>query len=447
MSLIFTPLGIRGVFGQSFTAMDALRIGNAFGSILGEGSEVVVGMDTRKSSPTVSKAVVAGLNSAGVDVINLGTVPTPTIEWAVDYLNADGGVVISASHNPPEWNALKLLGRKGILIRPEETEEVKKLYEKGSFYNSPWSSVGKEEHLDVIPEYIAAIERLVDMSSIKEAKIRVVLDPNGGAGVFVTPYIMRDLGTELITINSVPGVFSRELEPRPETLISLSSVTRSLGASIGFAHDTDADRLTIVTEQGEVMPEDISLALVVDGILRELRGGTVVVNIASSRMFDDIASRYGARIVKVPVGEVYVAHKMLEINADVGGEGSCGGVIYPKFHYGRDGPFAAAKIIERMAKEGKKISQLISELPRYHIIRFDIKVKVNWEDVKRKLMEMAKEKGMAVNEMDGIRLDGESGWFLIRESKTEHKVRIVIEHKSRDEAERIRNEILRILSN
>jgi phosphomannomutase len=186
---------------------------------------------------------------------------------------------------------------------------------------------------------------------------------------------------------------------------------------------------------------------VVDGILRELRGGTVVVNIASSRMFDDIASRYGARIVKVPVGEVYVAHKMLEINADVGGEGSCGGVIYPKFHYGRDGPFAAAKIIERMAKEGKKISQLISELPRYHINRFDIKVKVNWEDVKRKLMEMAKEKGMAVNEMDGIRLDGESGWFLIRESKTEHKVRIVIEHKSRDEAERIRNEILRILSN
>jgi phosphomannomutase/phosphoglucomutase len=447
MSLIFTPLGIRGVFGQSFTAMDALRIGNAFGSMLGESSEVVVGMDTRKSSPIVSKAVVAGLNSAGVDVINLGVAPTPTIEWAVDYLNADGGVVISASHNPPEWNALKLLGKKGILIRPEETEEVRRLYEKGSFHNSPWSSVGKEEHLDVIPEYIAAIERLVDMNSIREAKIRVVLDPNGGAGVFATPYIMRDLGTELTTINSVPGVFSRELEPRPESLVSLSNVTRSLGASIGFAHDTDADRLAIVTEQGKVMPEDVSLALVVDGILRELKGGTVVVNIASSRMFDDIASRYGARIVKVPVGEVYVAHKMLEINADVGGEGSCGGVIYPKFHYGRDGPFAAAKILERMAKEGKKISQLISELPRYHIIRFDIKAKVNWEDVKRKLMEMAKERGMAVNEMDGIRMDEESGWFLIRESRTEHKVRVVIEHKSEDEAERIRNEILRILTN
>ncbi|MGC9104112.1 MAG: phosphoglucosamine mutase [Candidatus Methanodesulfokora sp.] len=446
MSLIFTPLGIRGIFGESFTAMDALRIGNAFGSILGEGSEVVVGMDTRQSSPVILKAVIAGLNSAGVDVINLGVVPTPTIEWAVDYLDADGGVVVSASHNPPEWNALKLLGKRGIIIRPEETEEVRKLYEKGSFYNSSWSSVGKEEHADVIPEYIATIERLVDIESIREAKIRVVLDPNGGAGIFVTPYMMRDLGTELTTINSVPGVFSRELEPRPESLVTLSNVTRSLGASIGFAHDTDADRLTIVTEQGEVMPEDVSLALVVDAILRELKGGTVVVNIASSKMFDDIASRYGARIIKVPVGEVYVAHKMVEVKADVGGEGSCGGVIYPKFHYGRDGPFAAAKILERMAKEGKKISQLISDLPRYYIIRFDIKTKVDWENTKKKLEKIAKERGMMVNDMDGIRMDEESGWFLIRESKTEHKIRVVIEHKNKEEAENLRKEILRIIS-
>ena len=446
MSLIFTPLGIRGVFGESFTAMDALRIGNAFGSILGEGSEVVVGMDTRQSSPVISKAVIAGLNSAGVDVINLGVVPTPTIEWAVDYLGADGGVVVSASHNPPEWNALKLLGKRGIIIRPEETEEVRKLYEKGSFYNSSWSSVGKEEHVDVIPDYIEAIERLVDVDSIREAKIHVVLDPNGGAGIFVTPYMMRDFGTELTTINSVPGVFSRELEPKPESLVTLKNVTRSLGASIGFAHDTDADRLTIVTEQGEVMPEDVSLALVVDAILKELKGGTVVVNIASSRMFDDIASRYGARIVKVPVGEVYVAHKMVEVKADVGGEGSCGGVIYPKFHYGRDGPFAAAKILERMAKEGKKISQLISDLPKYYMIRKDKETKVNWENVKKKLEKIAKERGMTVNYMDGIRMDEESGWFLIRESKTEHKIRIVVEHKSKKEAENILGEIERIIS-
>ncbi len=446
LGLVFTPLGIRGVFGRDLTTLDVLMITNSFGRLLGEGSTVVLGMDTRSSSPLVSKAVSAGLLSAGVDVIDIGVAPTPTIEWAVDFLNADGGVVVSASHNPPEWNALKLLGERGILIDPKDSETIREDYLGRKFDSVPWDKVGNEMEADVVEDYIAAILSLVDVDSVREAGLKVVLDPNGGAGSIVTPYLLREMGVELTTLNSVPGIFCRELEPRPEVLKNLVSLVRAVDADVGFAHDTDADRLAIVTERGEAVAEDVTLALVVEKVLKERRGGTLVVNIASSRIFDDLAERYGGKVVRVPVGEVYVARKMLELSADVGGEGSCGGVIYPALHYGRDGPLAAAMILERLAKEGRKLSELVADLPQYATVRGSVSGEVNWNALREEILKISKERSIVgISELDGVRIDSEDFWVLVRPSRTEHKVRIVVEAKERRKAERLFNEFVRIV--
>jgi len=446
LGLVFTPLGIRGIFGKDLTTLDVLTITNSFGRLLGEGSTVVLGRDTRSSSPLVSKAASAGLLSAGVNVINVGIAPTPTIEWAVDFLGADGGVIVSASHNPPEWNALKLLGERGILISPEDSKRIKEDYLNGKFGCVSWNEVGDEAETDVIGDYIAAILSLVDVDAVREAGLKVVLDPNGGAGSIVTPYLLREMKVELTTLNSVPGIFCRELEPRPDALGDLANLVRAINADVGFAHDTDADRLALVTEKGEVVPEDVTLALVVEKVLKERRGGTLVVNIASSRMFDDLAEKYGGKIVRVPVGEVYVARKMLELSADVGGEGSCGGVIYPELHYGRDGPLAAAMILERLAKEGKRLSELIAELPQYVTMRGSVSGEVNWGTLRETLLRLSKEMSIVgVSELDGIRLDSEDFWVLVRPSRTEPKIRIVVEAKDKSTAEKLFNKFVKIV--
>ncbi|MDW8035573.1 MAG: phosphoglucosamine mutase, partial [Candidatus Korarchaeum sp.] len=289
MSLIFTPLGIRGTFGQGFDVKAAMLLANIFGRKLGKGSLVVVGRDTRPSGEVIERAVIAGLLSAGVNVLNVGIAPTPTIEWATDRYSADGGVIISASHNPPEWNALKLLGREGILLHPDETESLREEFEKGSFESVPWNELGREDNYDVTAEYLEDLLRFVDVDKVREGKMKVCLDVNGGAGAYVTPYLLNELGVKTITINSAPGIFVRELEPRPDTLEDLSRIVIATRSDLGLAHDTDADRLTLVTEKGDVLSEDMTLALVVDYVLEKKGGGKLVVNVASSRVFDHIA--------------------------------------------------------------------------------------------------------------------------------------------------------------
>ncbi len=445
MSLIFTPLGIRGVFGESLTVGDVLKLSNIFGDHLGEGSTVVVGRDTRDSGPAVEKAVVSGLLSAGVHVINLGVAPTPMIEWAVDRLEADGGVIISASHNPPEWNALKLVGERGVLLHPDEMEALKEKFSKGEPKTVPWNKVGSYREVNLVDEYISEIESLVDGDRIRDAGFKVVLDLNGGAGAIVTPYLLHRLGVKVISLNSAPGIFVREMEPRPDTLGDLASTVKAVRADVGFAHDTDADRLTLVTEWGEILTEDITLALVVDYLLQKEGGGSLVVNVASSKMFDDIASSRGATVYRTPVGEAYVAHKMLEVNATVGGEGSCGGVIYPKFHVGRDGPLAAAIILERMSVEGKTLSQLVDELPKYYMRRESIPARVNWDEVSERLIKFAESRGMKVSTLDGVRMDTDDLWALIRPSKTEFKVRFVVEGRDKGEVDGLLDELMKLV--
>jgi phosphomannomutase/phosphoglucomutase len=446
MSLIFTPLGIRGIVGRGLDAHISMLIANIFGRRLGKGSLAVVGRDTRPSGEAIERAVISGLLSAGVNVLNIGIAPTPTIEWATAKYDADGGIVISGSHNPPEWNALKLLGKEGILLHPDEMELLKSEFEKGRFESVPWNEMGREEQYDAIGDYLEDLLRFVDIERVRGYKLKVCLDVNGGAGAYVTPYLLNELGVKTLTINSAPGIFVRELEPRPDTLEDLSKIVVATGSDLGFAHDTDADRLTIVTERGEVMPEDITLALVVDYILERRGGGKLVVNAASSRIFDHIARRRRAEIHRTPVGEAYVTHKMKEIGATVGGEGSCGGVILPDFHLGRDGPLAAALILEMMANRGKSLSDIIDDFPKYHTIRKNIPMKKEWKDLEERLIRIGERRGMSLDFLDGIRLISEDLWALVRLSKTEHKIRVLVEGRDKEEAEKLLDEISEALT-
>lgn len=445
VNLIFTPLGVRGVFGQGFDANAAMLLANIFGRRLGRGSLVIVGRDTRPSGEVIERAVIAGLVSAGVNVLNIGIAPTPTIEWATDRYGADGGVIISASHNPPEWNALKLLGREGILLHPDEAESLREEFERGSFVSVPWNELGREESYDVTAEYLEDLMRFVEVDKVREGKLRVCLDVNGGAGAYVTPYLLNELGVKTITINSAPGIFVRELEPRPDTLEDLSKIVVATGSHLGLAHDTDADRLTLVTERGDVLPEDMTLALVVDYVLGKRGGGKLVVNVASSRIFDYIAKRRNAEIYRTPVGEAYVAHKMKEVGATVGGEGSCGGVILPEFHLGRDGPLAASLILELMASRGSSLSDILEEFPKYHVLRRNFPPAKEWREIERELIRMAGMRGMDVDLTDGVRISSEELWALVRLSKTELKVRVLVEGRERREAEILMDEISKIL--
>ncbi len=446
MTLIFTPLGIRGIFGDGIDSVIVEKIANIFGRELGEGSLVVVGRDTRPSGYVLDKAVVSGLLSAGVNVLNIGIAPTPTIEWAVERYDADGGIIISASHNPPEWNALKLIGRGGLLLHPDDMERLRERFEKEEFRSVPWNDIGMEEVVDITGDYLEDLLNFVNIEVISEAGFKVVLDVNGGAGAYVTPYLLQSLGCRVNTLNSSPGIFVREMEPRPDTLQDLSKVVVSTEADVGFAHDTDADRLTLVTEKGEVLSEDITLALVVDYILEKRGGGSLVVNVASSKMFDDIARKRGAKIYRTPVGEAYVAHKMREIGATVGGEGSCGGVILPDFHMGRDGPLAAALILEVMASKKRSISDLVSELPKYHTIRANFPRRRDWDSLKRDLISLGERRGMEIDLTDGVRLSDLEVWGLIRPSKTEPKIRVLVESDDRSKAEEFLREVEKVVA-
>ncbi len=445
MTLIFTPLGIRGIVGDGIDAEVVTKISNIFGRRLGKGSLVIVGRDTRPSGYILDRAVVSGLLSAGVNVLNIGIAPTPTIEWAVEKYNADGGVIISASHNPPEWNALKLVGKGGLLLHPNEMESLREEFHSSGFKSVPWTDLGTEESADLSEEYIDDLLNFVNAEKVREGMLHVVLDVNGGAGAYVTPYLFQALGVKTNTINSSPGIFVREMEPRPDTLGDLSKIVVATGSDVGFAHDTDADRLSLVTEKGRVMTEDITLALVVDYVLAKKGGGTIVVNVASSRMFDDIARKRGAKIYRTPVGEAYVSHKMREINATIGGEGSCGGVILPEFHMGRDGPLAASIILEIMASKGIPISELIDKLPRYHMIRRNFEIKRNWDSLRKDLISLSRKRGMEIDLTDGVRLYDEESWALIRPSKTEPKIRVLTEAKDPSVAEELLEVVREIL--
>lgn len=444
-TLMVSISGVRGIVGDGLDPKVLVKYTSAFADFIISGrknkagkGKVVIGRDARISGEMV-KAITAGtLAAKGLDVIDIGICPTPTVQYTVKTLIADGGIAISASHNPNEWNALKLLNGTGQFMTPEENQEmIKILDERDSKFNN-WNSLGKIEYYDEgLKNHVKDVLNLkyVDKNAIKKRKFRVLADCVNGAGVYVIPDLLREFGCEVIELNcEKTGIFPRTPEPLPENLTGTMKEVKNSEAELGIVVDPDVDRLVLITDKGEPFIEENTITSAVKFILSK-NPGNVVVNLSTTRAVDNVARQYGCRVFRSPVGEANVVKKMKEVNAVIGGEGS-GGVIYPALHYGRDALVGIALILEFLLESGKSLSELKKSLPEYFIAKKKLELKnINPDYVLNKLINNYEKQ--KINTEDGLRIDFEDHWVHFRKSNTEPIIRIITEAKKKEEAERL----------
>jgi len=439
MGKLFGTFGVRGIANEKITPDFALRMGMAFGTMLKrEGRKkplVVVGRDTRVSGEMLKNALISGLLGVGCDVIDVGIAPTPAIQWATAHFNADGGAVITASHNPPEYNGIKLLEPNGMGLKKEREAVVEDVFFNEDFDKAKWDEIGDVREENIIQPYIEAIKARVDVEAIKERRPFVVVDTSNGAGSLTLPYLLRELGCKVVSVNAHPdGHFpARNPEPNEENLKDFMKIVKALGADFGVAQDGDADRAVFIDENGRFIQGDKTFALVADAVLRENGGGLLVTTIATSNLLDDIARRNNAEVMRTKVGDLIVARALLEHNGTIGGEEN-GGVIFPDFVLGRDGAMTTAKIVEIFAKSGKKFSELIDDLPKYYQFKTKRHVEGDRRAIVSKIAELAQAEGYTVDTTDGTKLLFDDGWVLIRASGTEPIIRVFSEAKSEEKA-------------
>ena len=447
--LIFTFSGIRGLSGKDLNFEIAKKIAISFGKWFdGENRRIIVGRDTRPSGKFIEKGIVEGLVASGFRVVNVGICPTPIIVHTKSRLKLPTGIIITGSHNSPEWNGLKLLSSISYLHN-RDLEEISlsiKSINLSNYITNTKAIKKNVQFINPIPDYINALYNNINSKKIiKENHLRVVLDTGAGAGKYATPQILAGLGCEVKVINNdllVNDIFPREIEPISKNLKDLSMEVWQNKFDIGFAHDSDADRLAIIGENGICYPEDIGLALITEHFLKkninQAKEFVFVTNLASSLMFEVIAEKYNAKVIRTQIGEVFLVEKMHNIlntqpNRFVfGGEGSCGGVIFPNFNNTRDGLFAVAKIIEIMVESGEKISKLVTRLPKFfsHRRKININPKDTKEIISRVKQELIEE-GEEVNQYgNDLRFSKEKEWFvLIHPSNTEPIIRVICEAK------------------
>jgi phosphomannomutase len=434
--LMVSVSGIRGRVGEALTPEVVTRYAAAFGAWAAGRSSgpIVVGRDSRVSGPMFHRAVLAALQSVGVRVIDLGLTTTPTCQLAVEHHHAAGGLMISASHNPIEWNALKLISSTGLFLDAAEGAEMLRMVDQ-PFPRATWERLGTVEHdPDAAARPIEAVLALpmIDVERIRARRFRVVLDCCRGAGAVIMPALLGRLGCDVTTLNLDPdGRFPRPPEPVAENLGELERAVAEAAADVGFAVDPDVDRLAIVADGGRAIGEDYTLALAARVVLR-YRPGTVVTNLSTSRIVDDVAAEAGGRVLRAPVGEVNVAVRMRQEGAVVGGEGN-GGVILPDLHLGRDAPLAAALILALLADGDERLTQLVSRYPRYAIVKDKLdRPSVALDAVYDALR--ASFPGAEVDTQDGLRLSWHDRWVHVRPSGTEPIVRVIAEAPSVEDA-------------
>jgi phosphomannomutase len=439
--------GIRGVVPEFLTPSLVLHFAQAFGTYVGRG-RVVVGRDTRLSGPMLQHAVQCGLLAAGCDVVDVGILPTPTIQIYVEHLRARGGIGLTASHNPPEYNALKLFNKQGQFFNHYERNELIDLYHQSDFAQATNAEIGyvTKDSGAAQAVHIDRVLAKVDVDRIRRRKFRVALDAVNGAGSVMTPGFLSDrLNCRLDAIAIDPTkVFPRIAEPRPDTLGDLAELVRKTGAEVGFAQDPDADRLAIVDENGVVLDNDDVLAL---AVLRALAvvPGDVVVNLTTSMVIDDIALASGRKVYRTPVGEANVVETMQAVKAAIGGEGSAGGVIFPAVQLCRDSYTAMAFLLDLMAETGQTVSQLVAGLPRY--VRKS--GKVAFEHGRLGGLMQTLEEGFPEAEADrsdGLKLLWPDRWIHVRASNTEPILRVFVEAKSETAADELYGLAWRLLT-
>jgi phosphomannomutase len=438
--------GVRGVVGESLTPDLVLKYSSAFGNLCKSG-KVILGRDSRVSGEMVRSAVISGLLSTGCEVIDLGICPTPTVEIAVEELKAKGGIIITASHNPIQWNALKFVGADGMFLSEGESRRLFDLIKNNRIKYKRWDGLGKIsfDH-SWIKKHIRKILQLryINVQKIKVRKFRVVLDCCNGAGGVISPHLMKALGCEVIELNcKVDGNFAHDPEPVSQNLVSLCKAVKKMGADLGFANDPDVDRLAIVSDEGIPLGEEATLALATKFILSRKPNSKVVTNISTSRMIDDIANEFNSKVYRTKVGEAHVARQLKKVKGVIGGEGN-GGVILPEFHYGRDALVGMALILEYLTESKESVSRLASALPRYFMVKKKAKLTRNFE---KNLLKLKRKYSRGkINLIDGVRIDFENSWLHIRKSNTEPLVRVIAESKSKREASELVADAVQIIA-
>ncbi len=460
MSLIKSISGIRGTIGggvgEGLNPLDITKFTSAYATLIRkttkkDSNKIVVGRDARISGEMVKNIVCGTLMGMGFDVVNIGLATTPTTEIAVTMEDACGGIIITASHNPRHWNALKLLNEKGEFLNAEEGNEVLRIAEAEDFDYPDVDRLGKyreddsynQKHVDMVLNL-----PLVDVEAIKKAKFKVAFDSINSVGGIVLPLLLKQLGVEKITplYDEPTGDFQHNPEPLEKNLYDIMNLMSNGEHDVAFVVDPDVDRLAFIQEDGKMYGEEYTLVTVADYILRHTPGNTVS-NLSSTRALRDVTRQYGKDYNAAAVGEVNVVTKMKETGAVIGGEGN-GGVIYPEAHYGRDALVGIALFLSHLAHEGVKVSELRKNYPNYFIAknRIDLEPSTNVDAILLKVKDIyASEPNVEVNDIDGVKIDFPDKWVHLRKSNTEPIIRVYSEAATEQDAEEIGNDVMKIV--
>jgi len=448
MSLIKSISGIRGTIGgivnDNLTPIDAVKFASAYGTWIVENSKssnkikkVIIGRDARISGEMISNLVVNSLIGLGIDVVDLGLSTTPTVEIMVTELQADGGIILTASHNPKQWNALKLLNEKGEFISGDDGKKILEIAENNSYSFAEVDNLGKYSYNnEAIALHIEKILKLslIDVELIKSKKFKIVIDCVNSTGGISVPQILEKLGCEVIEMYCEPnGHFPHNPEPLAEHLTEICEKVVTENADLGIVVDPDVDRLALISEDGKMFGEEYTLVAVADYILQNRKGNTVS-NLSSSRALADITIKNGGEYFAAAVGEVNVVEKMKEVNAVIGGEGN-GGIIFPELHYGRDSLVGIGLFLSYLAKKNKKMSEIRAELPVYFMSKNKIELtpEIDVDSILNEIQNnYSTEK---ITTIDGVKIDFPEKWIHFRKSNTEPIIRIYTEAKTQKDAD------------
>lgn len=427
--------GVRGIVGESLTPQIAARFASAFGTYLGPG-QVLVGQDTRPSGTVIKKAILSGLLATGCQPLEVGVLPIPTILFLTHEKQARGAVVVTASHNPPEWNGLKFIGPEGLYLRRSQVEEFLDIFHQGEF-----TFVAAERIKAPLQEKNAGemhLEKILSRLKVKTIRrhgFRVVADCANGAGATLLPRLLQELGCQTIFINTdLSGRFAHQSEPVPENLKELSRRVKEFRADLGLAQDADADRLALVDEKGRPLGEDLTLALAVSHVLGKKRG-PVAVNLSASMAIDDLAARYRVPVIRTRIGEINVVEAILEQDAVIGGEGN-GGVIWPEVHPCRDSLTATGLVLEMLAESQRPLSAVAAEFKKYHLLKD--KMDCPAELAFRAVVELRRRyQSENISTLDGLKISWPDSWVHVRPSNTEPIIRLLAESRSEVRSRRL----------
>ncbi|TFF96203.1 phosphoglucosamine mutase [Candidatus Thorarchaeota archaeon] len=442
---LFGTTGVRKVYGDEFDLQMALNLGKALGTYLKQGT-ILLARDARTTGLMIADAFAAGVMSTGVHVVRAGIIPTPTLALMTREYKYEAGVMVTASHNPPEYTGLKFWSSDSMGFDPKTEAELESIYESKKFKKAAWDALGTQRSIDTaVQDHIRALLESCDAELIRSKKFRVIVDPGNGTASVLTPYLMQELGCEVVSINAqLDGYFpGRKSEPEEESLGDLIRMIEETGADLGIAHDGDSDRGVFVTEQGEVIRGDRTIAVLAQVEMSTVKKPVLVTTVDSSMALDEVVEDAGGKTVRTPVGDIRVAMKIKEEKAVFGGEAS-GVFIFPDFHLAPDPFLAGCRLLEMMAREGKSFGELVDKVPRYPLKKTKIKCANSEKEAAMDRLQETLPKGFKdireVIDVDGIGLVLKEGWVLVRPSGTEPVIRITCEGPTEDAVTRVLRE-------